>query len=131
MFRVLVFALSFLTVLSLSAAPKRKVQVNVEVWKNGKLDSSPQFIVTEGEEASLAQSSDALSFKMNVSPQNSPFSDKAFKIALQFVEVKNGEDQEPLTASVETTSYAISTVKFLPPTQEASPVELKITAKPL
>lgn len=131
MFRVLVFAITLLAGLSLSAAPKRKVQVNVEVWKNGRLDSSPQFVVTEGEEASVAQSSDALSFKLNVSPKNSPFSDKAFKIALEFVEVKNGEDQEPLTANVETTSYDVSTVKFLPPKQDAAPVELKITAKPL
>lgn len=126
----LVVAMLFATSL-VSAAPKRKVRVEIEVWKNGRLDSSPKIIVNEGEEASIMQSSDELSFRMALSPKNSPFSDKGFKISLDFAEVKEGEEQEPLSATVETSSYSVSTVRFLPPRQGADLVELKISAKPL
>ncbi len=131
MFHLVIFTLIFGTAVSSLAAAKQKVQIDVEVWKNGRLDSKPKFVIIEGEEGQLTQSSDDLSFKLNISPKNSGFSDKAFKIALEYVEIKGGEDQEPLLANVETSSYSVSTVKFLPPTQGADPVELKITAKPL
>jgi hypothetical protein len=131
MFRVCAFTALLLLTVSLQATPKRTVQVDVEVWKNGQLDSTPRFIVTEGERANMALSSDSLSFKMNVSPKNSPFSDKAFKIALEYIEIKNGVDQEPMNVNVESSSYSTAVVKFLPPTEGADPVELKISAKPL
>lgn len=113
------------------ATPKRKVQMDVEIWKNGRLDSMPQLIVTEGEEGVLSQSSDLLTFKMQLTPKNSPFSDKAFKISLEYTEVKEGQEQEPLHADIESSSYESAVVRYLPPTEGAEPIELKITARPL
>ncbi len=131
MLHYILFAIFALSLNIASANPKRKVQMDVEIWKNGRLDSMPQLIVTEGEEAILSQSSDLLSFKMQLTPKNSPFSDKAFKISLEYTEVKGGLEQEPLHADVESSSYESAIVRYLPPTEGAEPIELKITARPL
>ena len=119
------------TTLTASASPKQKVQIEVEIWKNGELDSTSQIVATDGESAFISQSSDGLSFKLSLSPKTTGYSDRAYKIALEYTEMKDGEGQDPLRANVETSSYETSSVRFLPPTNGANPIELKISAKPV
>lgn len=114
-----------------SAFPKQKLQIDVEIWKNGELDSTSHIIATDGESAFISQSSDGLSFKLSLSPKTTGYSDRAYKIALEYTEMKDGEGQEPLRANLETSSYETSSVRFLPPTDGANPIELKISAKPV
>ncbi len=113
------------------AAPKQQVQIEVEIWKNGELDSTSRILTTDGESASISQSSDGLSFRLLLSPKTTGYSDRAYKIALEYTETKDGEGQEPLRAQLETSSYETSIVRFLPPTDGANPIELKISAKPV
>ncbi len=113
------------------ASPKQKIQIEVEIWKNGELDSTSGIVTTDGESASISQSSDGLSFKLSLSPKTTGYSERAYKIALEYTEIKNGEGQDPLRANLETSSYETSSVRFLPPTDGADPIELKISAKPV
>ena len=128
--RVSVIFILFMT-LSAFASPKQKVQIEVEIWKNGELDSTSHIVATDGESAFISQSSDGLSFKLSLSPKTTGYSDRAYKIALEYTEIKDGEGQDPLRANLETSSYETSSVRFLPPTDGANPIELKISAKPV
>ncbi len=123
--------LSLFFALTAAASPKQKVQIEVEIWKNGELDSTSHIVATDGESAFISQSSDGLSFKLALSPNTTGYSDRAYKIALEYTETKDGEGQDPLRANLETSSYETSSVRFLPPTDGANPIELKISAKPL
>jgi hypothetical protein len=124
---VLLFLMTFET----SAAPKQNVQMEVEIWKNGVLDSTAHITALDGDHATISQSTDALSFKLSLSPKTTGYSDRAYKIAVAYSEIKHGEVQDPLLAQVETSSYETSIVRFLPPTDGADPIELKISAKPV
>lgn len=129
MFRCLLVILLIPT--QVFSAAKQAIQIEVEVWKNGQLDSKSGIVTREGELGSINQSSDGLSFKLNVSPKTAAYSDRAYKIALEYVEIKEGQEPVSLNANVETSSYETSVVKFLPPQEGANSIELKISAKPL